>query len=144
VSAHQRDLADDGLDPAVHRGDDEDVTAGVAAAPHADALRVHLGQGARVGDGVPVVPDLRPRVDLLAGLAVAGPEVTVVVDERVQARRGEDLGVVVEVHLLDRRVAVCHDDGRSRRTRPVGGVEPASQGDALGVELDVSASHASS
>src|SRR5664280_2330039 len=66
VSADQRDLAEDGLDPAFDRGD-EDVAAGVAAAPDPDPAGV----------------DLRPQVDLLARLAVAGPEVAVVECQRI-------------------------------------------------------------
>lgn len=67
MSADQRDLAEDGLDPAFDRGDDQDVAAGVAAAPDPDPAGV----------------DLRPQVDLLARLAVAGPEVAVVEYQRI-------------------------------------------------------------
>ena len=53
---------------------------------------VDLGQGGGVRDGVAVVADLCPRVDLLPRFAVAGAEVAVVVDQHVQAGSVEDLG----------------------------------------------------
>ena len=141
VAADQRDLADHGLDPAVDRRDHQDVAARVAAPPDPDPGGVHLGQGGGVGNGVPVVADLRPRVDLLPGLAVAGTEVAVVEHEHVQPGGGEHLGETVQVHLLDRGEAVRHDDGRSGAAGAAGRVEPAAQGDALCIELDVTPSH---
>ena len=88
-----------------------------------------------------VVAHLRPGVDLLAGLAVAGAEVAVVEHQRVEPGRGEEFGVAVQVHLLDRGEAVRQDDRRRRAGRVVGAVEPAAQGHAFGVELDVASSH---
>ena len=114
VAADQRDLGHDRLDPAVDGPDDQYVAAGVAAAPDADPAGVGLGQGDRVGDGVPVVADLRPGVDLQTGRPVAVAEVPVVEDQRVQSVRGEHLGELVQVHLLDRGEAVGHDDRRGR------------------------------
>src|SRR6266566_5209784 len=141
VAADQRHLAYHGLDPAVDRGHHQDVTAGVAATPDPDPARVHLGQRVQVSDGMPVVADLRPRVDLLARLPVAGAEAAVVEDQGVEPGRGERLGEPVQVHLLDRGEAVRHDHGGPGRARPFRGVEPAAQGDALSVELDVSPCH---
>ena len=113
VAADQRDLADHGLDPPVDRAYHQDMAAGVAAAPDPDPARVHLGHRLQVGDGVPVVADLRPRVDLLARLTVAGAEAAVVEDQDVEPGRGKHLGEAVQVHLLNRGEAVRHDHGRT-------------------------------
>lgn len=88
-----------------------------------------------------VVAHLRPRIDLLARLAVAGTEVAVVEHQRVEAGRRKCLGVLVEVHLLYGREAVRHNDRRRYPGCSVGGVEPAAQGYALGIELDVASGH---
>ena len=141
VPTDQRHLRDHRLDPTVDRPDHEHVATGVAAPPHADPVAIDLRQGGRVGDRVAIVPHLRPRVDLLARLAVAGAEVAVVEHQGVEPGRGERLGVLVEVHLLHGREAVRHDDRRRRAGRTVCGVEPSAQDDAFGVELDVASSH---
>src|ERR1035438_5900960 len=114
------------------------MATGVAAAPDPDPAGIDFRQGAGVRDGVPVVPDLGPRVDLLAGLALAGPEAAVVEHQRIQPGRGEHLGEAVQVHLLDRGETVRHDDGGPGAARPaLSRVEPATQRDALSVELDI-------
>src|SRR5262249_36100528 len=77
--------------------------------------RIHLRQGAGVGDGVPVVTDLSPGVDLLPGLAVAGAEAAVVKHHHVQPARGERFSERIKVHLLDRGEPVRHHHGRPRR-----------------------------
>src|SRR6185503_4649854 len=87
-----------------------------------------------------VAADLLPRIDLLARLArrrVGGAEPGVVVDDAREAGVAEDLGVLVDVHLLDGREPVGHDDARHLAARVVGPVEPPAQRDAVGVELDV-------
>ena len=111
--------------------------AAVAGPPHPDAVGVDLGAGLGPGDRVAVVAHLGPGVDLLARLAVAGPEVAVVEHQRPQPAGGEHLGEAVQVHLLDGGEAVGHDDGGDRVAGPVGHIEPASQGHAFGVELDI-------
>src|SRR3954454_17462688 len=113
------------------------MTSGVAAARDADTVVVHLLEGGGVGDGVAVVPDLLPGVDLLAGLTVTGTEVAVVEDESVDACRGEHLGVLVEVLLLDGGVAVGQNDHGGGDTHPRGRVEPTAKCHPFGVELDV-------
>ena len=118
------------------------MPARVARPPGADPVGVDVVAALRVGDRVLVVADLLPGVDLLARLArrgVGGAEPAVVVDHARQARGGEDLGVVVEVLLLDRREAVRHHHAgmATVRVRGVGCVEPPAQRRALGVERDV-------
>jgi hypothetical protein len=141
VPADQRHLAHHRLDPAVNRRDHQDMPAGVAAAPDPDPGRVHLRQRAGVGDGVPVVADLGPRIDLLTGLPVAGAEAAIVEDQDVQPGRCEHLGEAVQVHLLDRGEAVRHDHGRTGRGGSLGRVEPAAQGDAFRIERDIPPCH---
>ena len=115
------------------------MASGVAAPPDPDPRGVDLGQGAGVGDGVAVVADLGPRVDLLPRLAVAGTEVAVVEHQHVEPGPVEYLSKTVEVHLLHRGEAVGHDN--SRRRAGLSRIEPAAQDDTLGVELDVASSH---
>ena len=69
---HERDLAADGLDAPVDRGDDVGVRGGVARAPHADVIRVDLRAQLGVRDRVLVVADLLPRVELEPRLAGSG------------------------------------------------------------------------
>ena len=51
------------------------MAAAVAAAPDADALAVHLGTAAQVGNGGAEILDLPLRIDFLAWLAVAAAQV---------------------------------------------------------------------
>ncbi len=119
------------------------MATGVAAAPDPDPLPVHRRHGADIGDGVPVVADLSPGIDLLTGLTITGAEAAIVEHQHIQPGRGKHLGEAVEVHLLDRGKAVRHDDGGARRCAPLSLVEPAPQGDALGVKLNISPTHPS-
>jgi hypothetical protein len=130
-------LGGDAPDPLVDRSQHQHVAAAVAGSPYPDAVGLDLREGLRVGDRVAVVADLRPRVDLLARLAVAGAEVAVVEHQRPKATGGERLTEAVEIHLLDGGEAVRHHDRGDRPGGPVGQVQPATQGHALGVELDV-------
>src|SRR5262245_44750492 len=76
------------------------VGAAVARAPDADPFLVHLRKRAGVGNGVTVVGDLPPGVDVLTGLAIAGAEAAIVEDKSPEAGGGVNLGVFVEVVLL--------------------------------------------
>ena len=137
VAADQRHLRHDALHAPVDRAHDERVRAAVARAPDPDPVAVDLVARAGVGDRVPVVAHLRPRVDLLPRLAVGRAQVAVVVDQRAEPGLAEHLGERVEEELLDRAVAVAHHDRRRRARRLVGDVQPPPQRRALGVELDV-------
>src|SRR6266498_1820888 len=117
------------------------MATAVAGPPHPDAVRVDLWACLRPGDRVAVVADLRPRINLLAWLAVACTEIAVVEYQGPEPAGGERLREAVEVHLLDRGEAVGHDDGGDRAGGRVGQVQPAPQRHALGVELDVLAHH---
>lgn len=112
VPADQRHLRHDAPHPPVDRADHENMSAGVARPPDADTVGVDLVTRLGPRDRMAVVADLRPRVDLLAGFAIAGTEVAVVEHDRSQAVRREVLAEAVQVHLLDRRVAVGHHHGR--------------------------------
>ena len=70
---------------------DQHVAAGVGDAPDADAVGVDLGQRRGEGDGVAVVLDLLPGVDVLARLAVAGAEAAVVEHQHRAAGRDQPL-----------------------------------------------------
>src|SRR5262249_19456634 len=81
IAANRWHLRDDGPDPAVGRGEDEHVAAGIAGAPDADPVRIDLGQGFEKRDGSPPVSDLAPRVDIVTDGAVASSEVPVIMHE---------------------------------------------------------------
>ncbi len=139
MAADQRHLGDHAADPPVDGTQHQDMAAAVAGAPDADPPGRRLGQGLGERDRVARVLDLLPGVDFLARLAVARAEIAVVVDQGGEAGRGEGLGEAVEIHLLHRREAMGHDDGRPwpLARRPV---VPAAQGGAvLGLERDVAA-----
>jgi hypothetical protein len=137
VPADQRHLRDDALHAPVDRAHHEHVRGAVARAPDADPLAVDLVAGAGIGDRVPVVAHLRPRVDLLPRLAVARAEVAVVVQQHAEPGSAEDVGERVEEELLDRAVAVAHHDRGRRAHRIAGDVQPPPERRALSVELDV-------
>ena len=60
------------------------MATAVAGTPHPDAVGVDLRTGLRVGNRMAIVAHLRPWVDLLARLAVAGAKVPVVKHQRSQ------------------------------------------------------------
>src|SRR4029077_10383755 len=124
IAAYQWHLRDHALDAPIDRADDESVAAGVTRTPHADTIRVDLALCACPGDRVAIVAHLRPWIDFLARLAVAGAEVAVVKYHCGQSSRAEVLGVAVEIHLLDRREPMRHHDHRRLAARAVGRVEP--------------------
>ncbi|MNG21756.1 hypothetical protein D3C84_1061580 [compost metagenome] len=91
-----------------------------------------------IGDGIAVATDLQDRVDFLTRQAVAGAEVAMVIDDTCQACTGEDFGEAVQVHFLDRGIAVGHDHGREGASASVRKVMPAAQSDAVvSLEFDV-------
>ena len=55
--------------------------AAVARPPHPNARRIGLIQALREGNGVGIVPDLEPGIDLLAWFAVTRTEVAIVVHD---------------------------------------------------------------
>ena len=78
-------LAHHALDPLVDGGHGQGMAAAVAAAPDADALAVHLGAAAQVGNGGSEILDLPLRIDFLAWLAVAAAQVAEIKGQRRQA-----------------------------------------------------------
>ena len=81
VSAHGHRLRHDAAHPPIGRGHSEHVTARVARAPDADPIGSDVVAGRQVGDRIAVSALLQERVELLAGEAVAGTAVRVVVEE---------------------------------------------------------------
>ncbi|MFT3770900.1 MAG: hypothetical protein QM820_36235 [Minicystis sp.] len=73
---------------------------------------------------MPVVLHLSPGIDLLAGLAITGAEMTMVEDDHAKPGLRKDLREGVEVHLFHRRKPMRHDDGGHRSRRAVWQVEP--------------------
>src|SRR5713101_2546599 len=127
IAADHRYLRDDAFHALVDRGYLQHMPAGVAGAPDADAVLIDLGQAAGIGDRVPVVADRVVGVDLKPGLTVAVSEIAVIVDEDGEAVLDEDLGVLVEEHLLGAREAVRHDDRGNWLLRAVRHVEPSTK-----------------
>ena len=57
------------------------MATAIARPPDPNAIAINFGESSGIGDGVTVVAHLRPRVNLLARLALACPKVPVVEDE---------------------------------------------------------------
>jgi hypothetical protein len=125
-AADHRHLRDDALHPLIDRGDDQNVTAGVARPPDPDPLLVDLRKRSGKGNGVLVVTHLKDRIDLLARLAVARAKASVVVDENGEAVLDEHLGILVQEHLFETRKAVSHDDKGHWLLRAIGHIEPST------------------
>ena len=86
---------------------------------------------------MPVIAHLRPGIDLLSWLAVAGPKVTVVEYQGTQPRICEDLGKAVEVHLFHSREAVGHNDSRKWPVSRIRGEQPTTQCGPFSIEFNV-------
>src|SRR5260370_25117375 len=91
------------------RREDEDVAAAVGDTPDANAGGVNLWQVLGAGDRILVVLDLVPRIDVLAGLAVAGAHPPVVEDESGHALLYQLCGVLGLAYVLDLAPAAGHD-----------------------------------
>src|SRR5260370_26294059 len=124
IAADHRHLRDDAFHALVDRSYLQHMPASVAGAPDADTVLIDLGQAAGIGDRVPVVADLVVGVDLKPGLTVAASAIAVIVDKDGEAILDEDLGVLVEEHLLGARETVSHDDRWNRLLPAVRHVEP--------------------
>jgi hypothetical protein len=93
------------------------------------------------GDRPPPVRDLPPRVDVLPGCAVAGPEAAVVMEQDHEPGVGQRPREPLDAVLSGAGVPMRHRDGRMQ-TMPVGLEQPGPQRDpTLGGELDIGAFH---
>ena len=99
-------------------------------------VAVDLFARLEVGDRVLVVLDLRPRVEVLARLAVALAEVAVVEREHRDARVGERARVLGQHELLHVTPAARHRE-RGMGTLAFGQIEVAAHAGPLAAELDV-------
>lgn len=131
-----RDLRFDGAHAPVGRRDDQDVAAREAGSPDADAVRIDAVEGLREGDRIAVTLDLSPRVDLVARLALGGPESRVVIDQTSQAGGAEHFGERCDP-FLDSREAMGHDHERGAARRPFRPLEPSPQGHCTTGEFDI-------
>src|ERR1700730_11892238 len=125
-AADHRHLRDDALHPLIDRGDDQNVTAGVARPPDPDPLLVDLRKRSGKGDGVLVVTHLKDRIDFLTRFAVARAKASVVVDENGESVLDEHRGILVQEHLFEARKAVSHDDCGHWLLRAIGHIEPST------------------
>src|SRR5207248_7184134 len=128
-------LGNDALDTPVNGSYHQDVTTAITRPPDTDALTIDFRPRSRIGDGMPVIAHLRPGIDLLSWLAVAGPKVTVVEYQGTQPRICEDLGKAVEVHLFHSREAVGHNDSRKWPVSRIRGEQPTTRSEEHTSEL---------
>jgi hypothetical protein len=110
VAADQGHLRDHTLHPPIDCANHQNVRAAVARAPDTNPIRIGIRQFGGVSYGIAIVADLRPRIDLLARLAVAGAEVAIVEHDRREAGLHECFRKSVEIHLLNGGEAVRHYD----------------------------------
>lgn len=87
--------------------------------------------------GVAIVPHLQNRIDLLPDVAIALAEIAMVVDDGSEPRSGKNLGVAIEVLLLQRCRAMRHDNSRKRPLPLIGDIVPAAKDRAFRIKLNV-------
>src|SRR3546814_5663644 len=85
ISVDNGNMADDRFHPLVDRCKDDDMAAGIGNAPGPDLVGVDRRVALEEADGVLIIPDLRPGIQMLAIVAATDPEVAIVDDERVKA-----------------------------------------------------------
>jgi hypothetical protein len=137
MAGDERYLGDSGFDPSVNGGNAQNMATREAGTPDSDAPAVYVLSSCRVGNGMAEITDLPDWVDLLAGLAVAGAEVAVVVDQYVKARGSEHLCEVFEMHLFDCRHPVRHYHHGARGVRPFRVKEPTAQSGSISIEFNI-------
>src|SRR5207248_10708501 len=102
------------------------MTAAITRPPDTDALTIYFRSRSCIGDGMPVIAHLRPGIDLLSWLAIAGPKVAIVENQGTQPCICKELGKAVEVHLLHSREAVGHNDGGKWPVSRIRGEHPTT------------------
>src|SRR3546814_1075967 len=75
ISVDNGNMADDRFHPLVDRCKDEDMAAGIGNAPGPDLVGVDRRVALEEADGVLIIPDLRPGIQMLAIVAATDPEV---------------------------------------------------------------------
>src|SRR3546814_18293087 len=101
-------MADDRFHPLVDRCKDDDMAAGIGNAPGPDLVGVDRRVALEEADGVLIIPDLRPGIQMLAIVAATDPEVALVDDERVKA-------IFSELLRIGRHRDITHISSEERR-----------------------------
>src|SRR3546814_2269644 len=142
ISVDNGNMADDRFHPLVDRCKDDDIAAGIGNAPGPDLVGVDRRVALEEADGVLIIPDLRPGIQMLAIVAATDPEVAIVDDERVKAIFSELLRIGRHRDLTHIAPAASeHDSGPTPAF--VGCVEPTPNSITFGLELYRSEEHTS-
>src|SRR3546814_8681938 len=73
LSVDNGNMADDRFHPLVDRCKDDDMAAGIGNAPGPDLVGVDRRVALEEADGVLIIPDLRPGIQMLAIVAATDP-----------------------------------------------------------------------
>ena len=136
-TADGRNLGYHALDAPIYGSDHEHMAACVAASPHTDPISIDPVETLRKGDRMAVIPYLHPGIQFLTRYAIAIAEVPMVIRNDDMAGRGDRRRILVQVELLQAVVAMCHDHHWCRYRCRFRTVEPSTQHDTLGAELNV-------
>ncbi len=110
--------------------------------PHRKTVGIYFRAISQPTDGVSIIARLRPRVYLLAWLAVARAEVGVIVDQYGHASITEYFCISVETLFLHAGEPVSHHNSRRRAECVRRKVQPPPQRHAaMALELDVGPHH---
>src|SRR5262249_28152798 len=93
VAVNDRNLADDGAHARIDGRENKRVAARVGNTPHAKGIGIYGRVALEEAQGVLIVPDLSPGVEMLAVVAVAHPEIAIVENEGVDACFGKSLRI---------------------------------------------------
>src|SRR3546814_12310708 len=74
ISVDNGNMADDRFHPLVDRCKDDDMAAGIGNAPGPDLVGVDRRVALEEADGVLIIPELRPGIQMLAIVAATDPD----------------------------------------------------------------------
>src|SRR5277367_331964 len=135
IAVNDGDLADDGAHTRIDGRENERVAARIGNTPHAKAVGVYDLVALEEAQGVLVVPNLGPGVEMLAVVAIAHAEIAIVKDQGVDARLRKSLRVDRHDDFADVTPAAGQHDCR-RAVGFVSQVEPTPNRGALGLKFD--------
>jgi hypothetical protein len=99
-------------DPSVAGSHQEHLPGRVRVAPDSDPVRIMVFDRRGERDGVSIAAGLHPRVDLLAWLTSADPQISMVIEEGRHPSLSEHLGIPVGDHRDDGGGAMSHHHQR--------------------------------
>lgn len=117
------DLDDQRRNPVVESSHDQRSTTTETLSPQSNASRIDFVERGCKRDRVAIPPRLGPRVNLLAGLATARTEASMVEEQHGQARLSEDLRGSISAADLSATISLVAENPWAMTTSGQGGSE---------------------